>query len=175
MLGIAAIRLPAPFRRIGARHTETTRAIVKRFRRDSKVLAFLLAASFTVTACGSERHGVEKLEAPDIAGTWESNKGGRIVFTEDGSVSFSNITQDPYCVPENLRNAIPRASGDGKWKFETIPDERPGVRIEFATGEARPAHCALNAMWVGTRPYGHMYLRQDDGKGERYKRDSAAH
>ncbi|MER6315662.1 hypothetical protein ABT237_18055 [Streptomyces sp. NPDC001581] len=147
---------------------------MSRFFRHPEVLAFLLVASFTVTSCGPKRTDTEKLAAIDIAGTWESNRGGRIVFTEGGSVSFSNITQDPYCVPENLRNAVPRASGDGKWTFETIPDERPGIRIEFDTGTEKPTHCALNAIWVGARPYAEMYLRQDDGMGEHYKRDSAA-
>ncbi|MFC6132981.1 hypothetical protein [Streptomyces spororaveus] len=156
-------------------HTSTPRRSLKRLLRHSEVLALLLATSFAVTSCGSEPRGTEELEASDITGTWQSNKGGRVVFTEDGAVSFGNITQDRYCVPENMRNAVPRASGDGTWTFDTVPDERPGVRIEFATGHERPAHCALNAIWVGKRPYDQMYLRQDDGKGERYTRDSTAH
>ncbi|MEU4358375.1 hypothetical protein [Streptomyces virginiae] len=143
--------------------------------RHARVPVFLLAASFATTSCGSTKHDTEELAAMDVTGTWESNKGGRIVFTEDGSVSFSNITQDPYCVPEDLRNAVPRASGNGTWVFETIPDEHPGVRIKFDTGLEKPAHCGLNAFWVGKRPYSEMYLRQDDGMGERYKRDPSAH
>ncbi len=137
-------------------------------------LGFLVAASFALTSCGPHGSRIEKLTAVDVTGTWESNKGGRITFTEGGAVSFSSITQDPYCVPENLRAAVPRTSGDGKWKFETIPDELPGVRIEFNTGLNKPTYCTLNAMWVGKRPFAEMYLRQDDGMGEVYRRDSAA-
>ncbi|QES54781.1 hypothetical protein DEJ51_11540 [Streptomyces venezuelae] len=143
---------------------------MKRFSRHSAVVAFLLAAGFAVTSCESGRFGYEELETSDIAGTWESNKGGLIVFTEDGAVSFSNITQDPYCVPEDLRNAVPRASGAGKWSFETVPDERPGVKIESPTGKERPAHCILYAIWTGKESQDRMYLRQDDGDGESYKR-----
>ncbi|GGP92396.1 hypothetical protein GCM10010215_17710 [Streptomyces virginiae] len=104
----------------------------------------------------------------DVSGVWTSNRGGRIIFTNDGTVSFNNVTQDPYCVPEELRKSPPRKSGDGKWVFETIPDESPGVRIQFPTGEEQPKTCSLYAIWVGPRPYSRMYLRQDDGGDEHY-------
>lgn len=148
---------------------------MRQFLRHPKILALLIVASFAVTSCGPNESDTEELTAIDVAGIWKSNKGGQIVITEGGSVSFSNITQDPYCVPEKLRNAVPRASGSGKWTFETVPDERPGVKIEFNTGMEKPPYCVLYSSWVGKRPYSEMYLHQDDGMSERYRRDPAAH
>lgn len=118
------------------------------------------------------RKATEKLTLEDVSGVWKSNRGGRIAFMEDGAVSFKNVTQDPYCVPKEFRESPPRKSGDGKWAFERIPDESPGVRIQFTTGEEEPKTCALYAIWVGSRPYSRMYLRQDDGGDEHYDRVS---
>ncbi len=69
-----------------------------------------------------------------------------------------------------LREAA-RVSGKGTWTIGSFPDEGPGMRIEFEPKGGRPVRsCRIWSVFTGKKPLSEMYPLNDDGKGERYRR-----
>lgn len=126
-------------------------------------VAVVSALTWSAMGCG---YGPDAT-ADDIEGVWRSNKGGKLQFREDGGFAAKDISLG--CDPEGKFPLTRRVSGVGKWKMGGFRDEGPGATIVFRPPELGGKACMMWTAFVATEPR-QLYLLQDDGEGERYKR-----
>ncbi|MFI5807897.1 hypothetical protein [Streptomyces sp. NPDC051561] len=149
-----------------------------RLRRTLQLWALVLAGPCVLVTLGYLALVVIQPGSPaepsreEIAGTWVSPEGGRLVFGKGGEFTGSGMTLPVSCGGGAFSRRADRAAGNGSWDIGSFPDEGPGAKVEFGfLGGKTVKECPMWAVLLDSPPSSpEIYLLQDDGTGERYRR-----
>ncbi|BAU86785.1 hypothetical protein SLA_5916 [Streptomyces laurentii] len=109
------------------------------------------------------------LKTAEIEGSWSGPNGGHIEVRPDGSAELQHIENVfTRCAEPDENQPSDVYSGPATWKFDTFPDESPGIRFDYRV----PGDSNLCSIYLAVRDRkgGRGYITHD---GARYKRTPA--